>query len=105
MGIDGKFGQGLASSDNWTQRASCPNWTNGRKMLIHSRQMPGMAIELLRIEEAFKGIKCKDLQDYLTTPRHANKVNPSFKENYVIDQQVFDSTSNSEEALGEIKAN
>lgn len=63
--------------------------------------MQGMSVELLRIEESFKGIKCSDLQDYLTRPRHANKINPSLKENYVIDEQVFKAD---EDAVGEITA-
>ena len=47
-------------------------------------------MEMVRIEESFKGINCADLQEYLMNPEHANKMNPSFKENYVIDEQNFE---------------
>lgn len=83
-GIEAKFGEGLDPSAGWTQRANYREWNNGMKIMIHSRKMPGRSMELIRVEEAFKGITCKDLQDYLMTPKHALKSNPSFKENYII---------------------
>lgn len=88
-GIEAKFGEGLDPAAGWTQRAIHPEWNNGMKITIHSRKMSGRSMELIRVEEAFKGIKCKDLQEYLMQPKHALASNPSFKENYIIDEKVF----------------
>lgn len=59
--IDAKFGEGLDPSLGWTQRAMYSEWNDGMRIIINSRKMPGRSMELVRVEEAFKGIKCKDL--------------------------------------------
>lgn len=103
-GIEAKFGEGLDPSAGWTERAIHPEWSDGMRINIHSRKMPGASMELVRVEEAFKGITCKDLQDYLTTPKHALKMNPSFKENYIIDEKRFDQQKDAQSAdeVGEV---
>lgn len=90
-----------AKKSGWTHRANNPDWYDGMKSKIFSRKMPGRSIEMVRIDESFKGIKCKDLQDFLMMPEFANQINPSFKENFIIDEKTID-TKEDEDALGEI---
>ena len=61
---------------------------------IHSRKLPGKSIELIRIEESFKGIKCKDIFEYLVEPKHSLAINKTYTENIVVDEDFIEKTEN-----------
>ena len=72
------------------------------KIQIFSKKIPSQSMEMVRIEESFKAIDCSHLQEYLMNPDHANKMNPSFKENYVISEEHFSESQRDNDSLGEM---